>query len=92
MRVDLHNHTPLCNHAEGEMKEYIQKAIEVGTEYLGFSDHAPMDFDPKYRMKFEQMKEYEQEVLENKSRYKEQITILLGYEVDYLQGHMDKRV
>jgi len=92
MIVDLHNHTPLCNHAEGQMHEYIQKAIDSSTKYLGFSDHAPMDFDPEYRMKFEQMKEYEEEVLQNREKYKGKIEILLGYEVDYLQGHIDKRV
>jgi histidinol-phosphatase (PHP family) len=51
-----------------------------------------MDFDPKYRMSFEQMKEYEQSVLDAKERYKDKIDILLGYEVDYLKNHMDNRV
>ncbi|MDA7817125.1 histidinol-phosphatase [Sulfurimonas sp.] len=92
MIVDLHNHTKLCNHAEGEIFEYIEKAIESGTKYFGFSDHAPMDFDPKYRMSFDQMSEYERDVLKAKDIYKDKIDILLGYEVDYLEGHMDDRV
>lgn len=92
MKVDLHNHTSLCNHAEGEIFEYIEKAIENGTQYFGFSDHAPMDFDPKYRMSFEQMQSYESSVLKAKKKYKNKISILLGYEVDYLKGHMDSRV
>ncbi len=92
MIVDLHNHTSLCNHAEGAIFEYIEKAIECGTEYFGFSDHAPMDFDKKYRMSFEQMPKYEKDVLEAKQKYRDKIEILLGYEVDYLKGHMDKRV
>lgn len=92
MRVDLHNHTPLCNHAEGEISEYIERAIEAGTEYLGFSDHAPMDYDPKYRMGFDEMQKYESDLLRAKERYKDKIEIFLGYEVDYLEGHMDKRV
>jgi histidinol-phosphatase (PHP family) len=92
MIVDLHNHTPLCNHAEGTIDEYINAAISKGTEVFGFSDHAPMDFDPQYRMKFEDMRAYEEEVLKAKEKYKEQITILLSYEVDYLKGHMDERV
>lgn len=92
MKVDLHNHTTLCNHAEGEIFEYIEKAIDSGCEYFGFADHAPMDFDPKYRMSFEQMALYEQNVLNEKERYKDKINILLGYEVDFLEGHMDKRV
>lgn len=29
MRIDLHNHTYLCNHAQGSMEEYILKAIEL---------------------------------------------------------------
>jgi len=92
MIVDLHNHTTLCNHADGKMSEYIEKAIESGTKYFGFSDHAPMDFDPKYRMSFEQMRKYENDVLNFKEIYKDKIEILLGYEVDYLKGHIDSRV
>ncbi len=92
MKVDIHNHTPLCNHAIGEPKEYVEAALAQKTAIFGFSDHAPMDFDPKYRMSFEQMKEYESEVKNLQKRYHDTITILLGYEVDYLPGHMDKRV
>lgn len=92
MIVDMHNHTPLCNHAEGTIEEYILSAIDAKTEVFGFSDHAPMDFDPKYRMKFEEMKQYEKDVLQAQEKYKNKIQILLGYEVDYLPGHMDKRV
>ena len=92
MIVDLHNHTPLCHHAEGTMEEYIEKALASDTQYFGICDHAPMDFDPKYRMKFDEMQKYESDVLNQKEKYKDKIEILLGYEVDYLQGHMDKRV
>ena len=92
MIVDIHNHTPLCNHAEGSIDEYIRNAIKAKTKYFGFSDHAPMDFDPKYRMKFEEMRAYEHDVLFAKEKYKDEIAILLGYEVDYLEGHMDERI
>ncbi|MBE0513701.1 histidinol-phosphatase [Sulfurimonas sp.] len=92
MIVDLHNHTKLCNHAEGEISHYVEKAIECNIKYFGFSEHAPMNFDQKYRIKFEQMREYEKSVLEAKEKYKESLEILLGYEVDYLKGYMDERV
>ena len=92
MIVDLHNHTTLCNHAEGKISEYIETAIQKGTKYFGFSEHAPMDFDPEYRVSFEQMKDYEEEVLKAKEKYKDKIEVLLGYEVDYLKGYMDERV
>ncbi len=92
MKIDLHNHTTLCNHAEGSVDEYVKAAIKAGIDVFGFSDHAPMDFDPKYRMKFDEMQLYRAMVMEAKAKYAEHIEILFGYEVDYLEGHMDKRV
>jgi len=62
MRVDLHNHTTLCNHAEGTMEEYVKKAIQERIDIFGFSEHAPMDFDPKYRMNIGEKSFYENEV------------------------------
>lgn len=92
MRIDIHNHTTRCNHAEGTVDEYIQKAIELGIDIYGFSEHAPMDFDPHYRLAFEEMQAYTEDILGAKERYKNDINILFGYEVDYLPGHMDDRV
>ena len=70
MIVDLHNHTSLCNHASGNITQYIEIAIKNGVKYFGFSDHAPMDYDPKYRMNFNDMKNYELDVQKNKAIYK----------------------
>lgn len=92
MKVDLHNHTILCNHATGSVDEYVEAAIRCNTEYFGFSDHAPMHYDPQYRMKFEEMQLYEKWVKEAQERYRNEITVLLGYEIDYLPGYMDEIV
>ena len=92
MIIDLHNHTLMCNHAEGSIDEYIIQAINSGTKIFGFSEHAPMNFDEKYRINFEQMSEYENLILQAKEKYKDKIEILLGYEVDYIAGHIDQRV
>jgi histidinol-phosphatase (PHP family) len=90
MLIDLHNHTPLCKHATGEPEEYIQKAIEKGIEVYGFADHAPMEFDYKYRMNFDEMDKYEQKIIFLSQKY-DNIKILLGYEVDFTPV-VDKRV
>jgi histidinol-phosphatase (PHP family) len=92
MTIDLHNHTTLCNHATGTIDEYIQRAIEQRIWIFGFSDHAPMKFDQKYRMGFNQMKDYESKIKEAKERYKGQIDIRLGYEVDWIEGLVSKKV
>jgi len=85
-RIDLHNHTVLCNHATGTTEEYIQRAIELKIDVFGFSEHAPMNFDEKYRLKLKDKNFYENDVLSLKEKYKNNIEILLGYEVDYLKG------
>jgi histidinol-phosphatase (PHP family) len=90
--VDLHNHTTRCNHAEGSIDDYIERAIAERIDIFGFSDHAPMDFDPRYRMGFEEMQVYEKDVKTARQKYAGQIDIRLGYEVDYLPDHMDERV
>lgn len=92
MRVDFHNHTVLCNHATGTVDEYLQRAIEIGIDVYGFSDHAPMNYDPKYRMSFEQKSYYEKMILDAKEKYKNDIKVLLAYEVDYLNGYISDEV
>ena len=90
MLIDLHNHTPLCKHAKGNPDEYIKKAIKKGIKIYGFADHAPMNFDLKYRMSFEEMEKYEQNIKSLSQKY-DNIKILLGYEVDFTP-EVDKRV
>ncbi len=90
--IDLHNHTTRCNHAEGTIDAYILRAIELGIDIYGFSEHAAMDFDEGYRLGFDEMDTYQHDILSARETYKEQIEILLGYEVDWLPGHIDERV
>lgn len=92
MMIDLHNHTTLCNHAEGSIEEYVQTAIAQKIDIFGFSDHAPMRFDEAYRMHFSEMELYEKNVLHVKEKYRDQIKILLAYEVDFLEGYIDESV
>ena len=87
MRIDLHNHTTLCNHATGTMEEYIQRAIELGIDVFGFSEHAPMkNFEDGYRLVLEKKSLYENSVKQLQEKYKDDIKILLGYEVDFIDG------
>ena len=91
-RVDLHNHTTRCNHAKGTIDQYIQKAIALGIDVYGFSEHAPMDFDKHYRLPFDEIQAYTQDILNAKEKYKQDIDILLGYEVDWLPNHMSDTI
>ena len=87
MRVDLHNHTTLCNHATGTAEEYIDRAIELNIDVYGFSEHAPMkNFEDGYRLTLDKKEFYENNILSLKEKYKNDIDILLGYEVDFIKG------
>ena len=88
MKVDLHNHTSLCNHASGTMEEYIQVALQKGVDVFGFSCHNPMDFDKKYRMRFEELSLYLDEILRLKEKYAKEIEILSALEIDFLPPFM----
>jgi histidinol-phosphatase (PHP family) len=69
------------------MEEYVLKAIELGIDVFGYSEHAPMkNFEDGYRLVLEKQDFYQNTVLELKEKYKKQIDVVLGYEVDYIEG------
>ena len=92
LRVDLHNHTSLCNHATGSMEEYVKEAIKEGIDVFGFSCHNPMHFDAQYRMRFEELPFYLGEILRLKEKYHGQIEILSALEIDFLPQFMDEHL
>ena len=85
---NYHTHTALCNHAKGEIRDYVDAAVERGLKTIGFSCHAPYPFELKgynswYRMTTEQHDKYATEILALKEEYKDKIEVLLGYEAEY---------
>ena len=85
MRVDLHNHTTYCNHANGSMESYMQKASSLGIDIFGFSCHAPMRFDEKYRMSFADLPNYLAQIPKSYNS----MEVLCALEVDYILGRED---
>lgn len=43
MIIDCHMHTPLCGHAVGEPREYVDSAARQGIDLITFTCHIPMD-------------------------------------------------
>jgi len=86
--ADYHMHTPLCHHAEGWPAEYAAVAVERGLEEIGFSDHNPMaeQFDD-WRMAIDDLPHYLDAVASARAAYADQLTIRLGLECDFLEGH-----
>ena len=76
---DYHTHSYHCNHAIGEMEEYIQRAIQLNLPEVGLSDHFPMYLLPKKfhrsAMKKEILNGYISETKELKEKFQSKIII-----------------
>ena len=87
MIANYHTHTTRCNHAVGTEREYVENAIAMGLQILGFSDHTPYIFPGSYyshfRMKLNQLDDYVESVLALRKEYAGQIEIPLGLELEY---------
>lgn len=84
IKTNWHTHTSRCGHAVGEDEEYVLAAIQAGIKTLGFSDHAAYpDPSPHSRMCIEQVPDYISSVRALQEKYKDQIQIHLGMEVEY---------
>ncbi len=90
MIVDYHMHTPLCRHAVGEPEAYARRALELGIEEIGFSDHSPMpaSYDPDWRMTSAEYPTYVEMVRRCQKAFP-QLKIKLGLEADYHPGTED---
>jgi len=87
MKQNLHTHTERCGHAHGSETEYIRRAIEGGFDVLGFSEHAPHiypdGFISKSHMQPALLKDYADTVRSLAKTYAQDITVLLGSEIEY---------
>jgi histidinol-phosphatase (PHP family) len=77
------------------MKEYVERAVELGLPEIGFADHIPMywleekERDPEIAMSFEELPGYVAEVEKLRAAYPG-ISIKLGIEADYIPGCEDE--
>lgn len=94
MDYSYHTHTFHCGHASDTPEEYIKTAIEGGIKYMGFSDHAPMVFDngweAGFRVPMAELDDYISELRSLREKYKNEIEIAIGFEIEYYPEHFDK--
>ena len=92
MNYNYHTHTRWCDHATGEPNEYIERAIQNGIKYMGFSEHAPYEFPDgfrsHYRVAVEKASEYVTEIKKLALNY--DIEIKVGLEMEYYPSHFEK--
>ena len=89
---NYHSHTYRCMHSDQDMsdEEYIKDYINMGFKKIAITDHCPeknvIDKRPRIRMRYDEKNEYLESIKKLKEKYKNQIEIKVGYEVEYLPG------
>ncbi len=84
MKTNFHTHTYRCLHAAGTEKDYVEEAVSKKLDELGFSDHAPFpDKDYGFRMKYEELEDYINEIDKLKNEYENKLRIYKGLEIEY---------
>ncbi len=88
MQFNYHCHSNYCD-GIGNLESYVLAAIEKSFKSIGFSSHSPVPFENKWSMKREKLPNYLSEIQELRVKYKSEIQIYAGLEVDYLEGLED---
>jgi histidinol-phosphatase (PHP family) len=88
---EMHAHTPLCRHAEGEPEEYAAVAERRGLAGLVITCHNPMpqSYNHAGRMREDQVDQYVHIVDRARQTYRGRIDVRLGLECDYFPGYED---
>ena len=93
MLANYHTHTFRCRHADGEDEAYVETAIQRGLKVLGFSDHCPWVYPDGHtsgtRMLPSELDDYFTSLLRLRDAYKEDITIYIGFEAEYIPELME---
>jgi histidinol-phosphatase (PHP family) len=81
--TNYHSHSHYCD-GKGSLEEQVQGAIAQGLSAFGFSSHCPLPFDNQWSMKAERLPQYLAETQQLVEKYKHQIQLYIGLEIDFL--------
>ncbi len=85
MSANYHTHCCFCD-GKGKPEEYVEQAIKEGFSSLGFSCHGPTPFVTDWTMSEAVTEEYFLAISCLKEKYKDNIQIYKGMELDYFSG------
>ncbi len=83
MLANYHTHNHYCDGKEAP-EAYVEKALKLGLNALGFSSHAPVSFENNYSLPMDKLDDYCSEIKSLKEQYKDQIDLFLALEADFI--------
>lgn len=84
-RTNYHSHNVFCD-GRATMENFVQFAIAKGLKKYGFSSHSPLPFHTSWNMDLDNLPYYKQEFYRLKEKYKGQIELSFGLEMDYIHN------
>lgn len=85
LKTNYHNHSKWSD-GKYNPEKTVLRAIELGFDIIGFSDHSPVPFKSEWNMRYENLLKYINDINYLKEKYKDQIKIFLGLEADFIDG------
>jgi histidinol-phosphatase (PHP family) len=89
LKANHHTHSYFSD-GNSHPVDYAKKALELGFNLLGFSEHSPVPFDNTFSFKPHRKEEYIHIINALKSEYAGQLEIALSMEMEFIPGLADK--
>lgn len=100
IKNNYHTHVAYCNHAEGNVEDYVLKAIEYEFNEIGITDHAPIlkrfmsnkEYTDNWcheNMKKGTVNIYLNDIKRAQKKYGNKIKIYSGFETEYIPSEYE---
>lgn len=89
MLSNYHSHSRWCRHGKGELEEYVQEALAHGLKEMALTEHVPHRYPAFSWIPWDSLPQYHEEVDRLVAKYKDQISIIKGFECEYFPDEMD---
>lgn len=83
LKANYHTHTTFCD-GNNSAEEMVIAAIERKFDILGFSGHSMFPFGELWHIAPKEHTEYVKTIRQLENKYKDKITILCGFEADFI--------
>lgn len=87
-KTNYHSHSEFCD-GSGKLEDYVKSAINKGFDVFGFSGHAPLPFENDWTISKNNLLSYLEETKRLRTVYKDDIDLITGLEVDYIENIME---
>ncbi|MCR5762472.1 MAG: histidinol-phosphatase [Treponema sp.] len=85
IKTNFHTHCTFCD-GKNTAEEMVLSAIDKGFDILGFSSHSMYPFASSWHIPVQNHEAYCSKIRELSQKYKDKISILCGFEADFIEG------